>query len=732
MAGMSDIYDCSITDNISATDTLVTRMKNVHFQGNIQLNDNRMILMGDDGSADAYIKFAPANLTFFDVTVGATKTLSQLVAAGSPTLDTVFDNGKVINGAVSAATAMQIGGTNDAVRIYENASNDLYIDTTAGANLTIDAAGGTISFSDAVCNTTGHIGILADNGQLRWGAAGATDAYGAFNGTDLVFYDSHLGAEVSLSELAGSNLNSPTIIGDATVSDGKIIQTDTGDEIAYQLTSSGTSVDVHKVIGNSVASGAVYAAHAVDATLAGGGFYYRAYGGAANVFTVGRYGATVIAGNAAGTDALTLTAGDLTITSGDFGVTVGTVTVADTADSTNKISRNNATGTNPVLEVEQTHATGGVGFLVDQNATGDVDAIQVENAGTGYAASTTAGAAGSKGYEYIAAASGTGAAFRGDGTTGSWIGANDVGMIDIDTDGALAAGANLLRVDSTGTNAQNSFVVEILSSGNIAGATDGSVLKIVETGAAAATTYAVNISSTSNEALHVATGKSLFSEQIAITLADNTGPALAVTNPDTTGNSNAVSIIPSGSGAGVAITPQETDTQGILITTIASSTVPLIDIDATTGAGWVGDAATGCIDITADGALVADAALLRIASSGQPAAANDGICIELVESGAAQATSYAMRITSTNNEALHVVSGIVLVDETLTASGGIITQVDVTDVSSPPTDAELDAAIGTPTAGRMVYINDAGGGVNEYLVIGDGTKWSYLAMTACA
>lgn len=48
------------------------------------------------------------------------------------------------------------------------------------------------------------------------------------------------------------------------------------------------------------------------------------------------------------------------------------------------------------------------------------------------------------------------------------------------------------------------------------------------------------------------------------------------------------------------------------------------------------------------------------------------------------------------------------------------------DVSNPPTDAELDAAFGTPAAvgsGWSVFIDDGGGGSNFYLVASDGTNW---------
>ncbi|NLD43665.1 MAG: hypothetical protein GX657_09235 [Chloroflexi bacterium] len=54
------------------------------------------------------------------------------------------------------------------------------------------------------------------------------------------------------------------------------------------------------------------------------------------------------------------------------------------------------------------------------------------------------------------------------------------------------------------------------------------------------------------------------------------------------------------------------------------------------------------------------------------------------------------------------------------------------DVSSPPTDAELDAAFGTPAevgAGFTAIVNDAGAGAAVWLVASDGAGWWYAAMT---
>jgi hypothetical protein len=54
------------------------------------------------------------------------------------------------------------------------------------------------------------------------------------------------------------------------------------------------------------------------------------------------------------------------------------------------------------------------------------------------------------------------------------------------------------------------------------------------------------------------------------------------------------------------------------------------------------------------------------------------------------------------------------------------------NVSNPPTDAEIDAAFGTPATvgeGFRGTINDNGGNVNVWGVASTGTTWHYWAMT---
>lgn len=53
-------------------------------------------------------------------------------------------------------------------------------------------------------------------------------------------------------------------------------------------------------------------------------------------------------------------------------------------------------------------------------------------------------------------------------------------------------------------------------------------------------------------------------------------------------------------------------------------------------------------------------------------------------------------------------------------------QIDTTDVSNPPTDAELDAIFGSPSAvgaGYQIILDDNGADTNVYRITSNGTSW---------
>jgi hypothetical protein len=186
--------------------------------------------------------------------------------------------------------------------------------TTIAGNATGTAAL-TLTAGD-ITMTAGDIDIAADNRRISFGASGDTDSYIYFDGAgNLTFFDSTVGA-ITLSQLESS---SPT--GDFTISDGQFSWTDTTDEVAGTWTFAGTTNNDLNW-SSSVTTGQCLAITADALTtgdmlyldsdgIASTAKYIRCYDGSANDFTVGAAGATVIAGSAAGTDAFTVTAGDL-------------------------------------------------------------------------------------------------------------------------------------------------------------------------------------------------------------------------------------------------------------------------------------------------------------------------------------------------------------------------------------------------------------------------------------
>lgn len=358
--------------------------------------------------------------------------------------------------------------------------------------------------------TAGGLDVDSDNVNITLGDSGATDSKIYFDGAgNLTFFDSTVGA-VTLSQLEAA---SPT--GDFTIADGQFSWTDATAEQAGTWTFAGTSTtDI--AWASSVTSGKCLSITAdplttgdmlyLDTTHATvtSGKYIHCYDGAASDFTVAKYGATVIAGTAATTDALTITAGTFQMTDGNIDMDEGKIEIDSTSDEISYIKRDNATGTGPVFEIEETNAAGGVTLLVDSDHTGAADAMQITYDGTDSGLNITSTNVASTGLTIVGPASQTA---QGVLIESAFIGTADLGMVDIASSGVLVAGANLLRIDSSGANEAASFAVEIITSGAIVNSTEGAALRIDHTGTAGAgTVYAMYLNATADAALHIAAG----------------------------------------------------------------------------------------------------------------------------------------------------------------------------------------------------------------------------------
>jgi len=105
------------------------------------------------------------------------------------------------------------------------------------------------------------------------------------------------------------------------------------------VTSATTAGVVAHIIDTALVDGSLLVLEAVEGTLTTGK-YIECFDGAANDFSVAKYGATVIAGSAAGTAALTLSLGDLVITDTD----ASTITSVNGTGSTLLITNGGAAG----------------------------------------------------------------------------------------------------------------------------------------------------------------------------------------------------------------------------------------------------------------------------------------------------------------------------------------------------------------------------------------------------
>ena len=303
---------------------------------------------------------------------------------------------------------------------------------------------------------------------------------------------------------------------DLTLSGGTITGTDTGTGPMLSLTNntltnsnlvtlSATAMTSGKGVSfttGAVLTGDCFYAQATD----GAGFtgnYFRGYNGAADDFTVKRYGATTIRGNAA-TDVLTLTAGNLQVTAGNVDVDNGNLTVDTAQDLASNISRNFA-------------GAGGAALLTvaEQNASSTSTALAVTNAGT--AASTGVSIAHSGDNPTLALTAG--AARTGDVINIAM--ANQLAERAINITGAITsvAGGGVIEVHATGVIPATASLLRLDADTAQPGDGDGWMLNVDDDTLVVATPkkYAVLINSASNEALHVASGESLFAEVATFT-----------------------------------------------------------------------------------------------------------------------------------------------------------------------------------------------------------------------
>jgi hypothetical protein len=288
-----------------------------------------------------------------DFTIGENGVLVMAGTAASNSLtmtagDMVMSDGSLtMTDADNAATLSVTNNTATTASVFVFAGSGVFTGTTTSSFMTITPSGLTtgtavylpvagltsgtaLSIVAATANfTTGGKLLSLDSTAAVAGNHISVATTGAYTGTGMLLMSAGAmttGVMVSLASTtgltSGSLLRATSSTAGAIASNGAISFSATGAftstsrcgflNVAANTTTSGT---IAHISGTSLTDGTVLSLEAVEATLTTG-LYIQCYDGAANDFSVGRYGATTIAGNVSGTAALTLTAGDIVITSG--------------------------------------------------------------------------------------------------------------------------------------------------------------------------------------------------------------------------------------------------------------------------------------------------------------------------------------------------------------------------------------------------------------------------------
>jgi hypothetical protein len=287
-----------------------------------------------------------------------------------------------VTGIVTASAGLVSSDGPVAIADNSNAANGLSFvnDTVTTYGNATDA--GPIHFGSASLST-GHLLTLSlDESELSggsyircWGQdagaahftvgeLGATVIAGSATGTDALTITA---GDITLTD-GLLTLDTGTLLltaGDITVTDGSISLTNTADEtvvtVVADSVATGIVIDVNA---DGLTSGTILHLDTSVAALTTG-LYIDCYDGAASDFSVAKYGATVIAGNATGTDALTLTNGDITVSSGDITASEGSVVIVNTADEAALSITADSVASNIVVDINADGITDGTILHLD-------------------------------------------------------------------------------------------------------------------------------------------------------------------------------------------------------------------------------------------------------------------------------------------------------------------------------------------------------------------------------
>lgn len=422
------------------------------------------------------------------------------------------------------------------------------------------------------------------------------------------------------------------------------------------FTSTATTGNGLQLDGSSVTTGNILNIEA-DAVALNGGYYLNCTLDTVSKFRVAEDGSVTIAGTAAGSNAIAVTAGDLTLTSGHLAMvsgnatlTSGTLTLVDGSVDITCTSGDLfdlipvATGAVADINLPAGYNLASGAIDIDgSTGSGPVIAVNFSGAYTGgVLVADMTNAVGANALTL------TGAGVRTAGLIVVTDTPSSVATFDLNiTPAGAAANANVFDIDIAGTGSAN--VIDI----DFAGAYTGDALNINMTNAVGANAMELTGAGSRTVPLCVITdvpadGAATF--DLNVTGGHANGHTFDIDEAGTSTN-NCFNWDCSGAYNGDVIN---------ITMANAAATAQAIVVDGSLAAS------SGIVSFTSSGALANTGSILDISSTGNLAAANTSAVLKITETGNAQATSYAAYIASTNNEALLVDTGKSRFDEEVT------------------------------------------------------------------
>lgn len=438
----------------------------------------------DSNLAGGRMYFSSVDDTFYGYDGSNWKSFIVTASAGAGTWDSIYNVDKTLTINSTTLTFAGTHATGNALTLTATGSGDCLHITNAGTGY--DIAGTSDEWS---IKSSGNVGVLelgssgtinATDGALTIGSSGtATTLAGTLTVDEASTLTGAVTATASITITGTADTDCLTVTaGDVVITNGTITQTNDDNSNAFALTANScTTTDAFTISATGTTSGSALQITTANATLSGG-YYIECYDGAAIDFSVGEHGAVVIEGSAAGTDALTLSLGDIEVTDSDA----------------NQISSVDGTDTLLTLDNEGGAIGSGKSILkLDSGGVMNAGAYGLHIVFNGANAAGTTMVylepdAGSLGIYIDGASTALREALKIDAdTSGNYhmvsfhtdsAHASGYATLNVDTGGAMAAGAHLVKFDLGSGIPNATSIAFLIDAASITGTTKPTVMKI--------------------------------------------------------------------------------------------------------------------------------------------------------------------------------------------------------------------------------------------------------------